>query len=393
MATMTVIGLMSGTSMDGVDLAVLSTDGDTLGGFGPTHFRPYDEAEKAVLRAALDLARTLTDRTVRPGALAESERIVTDAHAEAIEAVLRANPGLKPDLVGFHGQTVFHAPHRGITIQIGDGAALAARIGIPVVYDFRAADVAAGGGGAPFVPVYHRALVESAGLKGNVVLVNIGGVANITRIGADGSLLAGDTGPGNALIDDFVRARTGAAIDRDGALAARGAVDEVALSALMADPWFDEPFPKSLDRNAFSPNPVSLLSDADGAARALEVERDDLDRALVERDRRERRRRPELGGELRLDLALGLGVELQHHLHREEAAALDPGAGDGGPIGGERELRLVVAPRQLPAGRQVPDEVVAGVVEEHRDAVDHPGCVVEHVHVTSPSLSCGLSSA
>jgi anhydro-N-acetylmuramic acid kinase len=263
---MKVIGLMSGTSMDGVDLAVLSTDGEALGGFGPTLFRPYADPERATLRAALDVAKTLSDRTARPGVLAEAERIVTAAHAEAIEEILRANPNLKPDLVGFHGQTVFHAPHHGLTIQIGDGKALARRVGLPVVHDFRAADVEAGGGGAPFVPVYHRALAGRAGLTGDVVVVNIGGVANITRIGADGSLFAGDTGPGNALIDDFVQARTGASIDRDGALAANGTVDEIALSAMMADPWFDEPFPKSLDRNAFSPNPVVLLSDADGAA-------------------------------------------------------------------------------------------------------------------------------
>ena len=266
MTMLTVIGLMSGTSMDGVDLAVLSTDGEAIGGFGPTHFRPYSDAEKSILRAALVEARTLSERTARPGALAEAEQIVTDAHGQAIEETLRVNSSLKPDLIGFHGQTVFHAPHRGITVQIGDGAALAARTGVPVVHDFRAADVAAGGGGAPFVPVYHRALVARAGLAGDVAVVNIGGVANITRIGAGGSLIAGDTGPGNALIDDFVRARTGAMFDRDGLLALRGTVDELALSALMADPWFDEPFPKSLDRNAFSPNPVNLLSDENGAA-------------------------------------------------------------------------------------------------------------------------------
>jgi anhydro-N-acetylmuramic acid kinase len=116
------------------------------------------------------------------------------------------------------------------------------------------------------VPVYHRALVAGAGLTGSVVVLNIGGVANITRIAADGSMLAGDTGPGNALLDDFVRSRTGVVCDRDGALAARGSVDQAALSALMADPWFDEPFPKSLDRNAFSPAPVHALSLEDGAA-------------------------------------------------------------------------------------------------------------------------------
>ncbi len=262
----TVIGMMSGTSMDGVDVAVLVTDGEAIERFGPTLFRPYDEAERAVLRRALAEARGLSDRAARPGALAEAERIITDAHGEAVERLLAANPGLTADLVGFHGQTVIHAPDRLLTVQIGDGAALARRLGVPVVYDFRAADVAAGGEGAPFVPLYHQALARMAGLAGNVVVANIGGVGNITRIGADGSLTAGDTGPGNALIDDFVAKRTGAVMDEGGRLAAQGEVDELALSALMADPWFLEPLPKSVDRDAFSPNPVHLLSTEDGAA-------------------------------------------------------------------------------------------------------------------------------
>jgi anhydro-N-acetylmuramic acid kinase len=263
---MNILGLMSGTSMDGVDAAVLTTDGQTIASFGPRLARPYDEDERALLRRALVEARKLTDRTARPGVLAEAERMVTGAHAEAVEKLRRDNPGLVLDLVGFHGQTVFHAPERRLTVQIGDGAALARRLGLRVVYDMRAADVAAGGEGAPLVPVYHRALVDSAGLSGTVVVVNIGGIANITRIGADGTLTAGDTGPGNALLDDFVHARTGAAMDRGGALAARGRVNGAALKRLMADRWFDRPFPKSADRGAFSAAPVANLSDADGAA-------------------------------------------------------------------------------------------------------------------------------
>lgn len=266
MAMRSVLGTMSGTSLDGIDVALLSTDGEVVREAGPTLFRPYSDSERTVLKAALCDARDLADRTARPGALAEAERIVTHAHAEAIEQWMRNNADEAPELIGFHGQTVFHAAHHGITVQIGDGPALATRLGVPVVYDFRAADVAAGGEGAPFVPVYHRALVARAGLAAPVVVVNIGGVANITRIVADGSMVAGDTGPGNALIDDLVRARTGEACDHDGALAAGGTVDEIALSALMADPWFDEPFPKSLDRNAFSPAPVNALSVEDGAA-------------------------------------------------------------------------------------------------------------------------------
>jgi anhydro-N-acetylmuramic acid kinase len=168
--------------------------------------------------------------------------------------------------VGFHGQTVFHAPERRLTVQIGDGKALAKRLGRPVVFDLRAADVAAGGQGAPLVPIYHRALAARAGLRGTIAIVNIGGVANVTRIGMDGSLIAGDTGPGNALIDDFVRARTGAAMDLEGTLAAKGRVDDGALSAMLANPWFDRPMPKSLDRDAFAIDAVAGLSTEDGAA-------------------------------------------------------------------------------------------------------------------------------
>ena len=263
---MNVLGLMSGTSMDGVDAAVITTDGEAIAGFGPRLARPYSEDERALLRRALAQARSLTDRNARPGVLAEAEAMVTDAHAQAVEALFGANPGHAVDLVGFHGQTVFHAPERRLTVQIGDGAALAKRLALPVVFDLRAVDVAAGGEGAPLVPVYHRALVSRAGLSGTVVVVNIGGVANLTRIGADGGLTAGDTGPGNALIDDFVRARTGAAFDRDGALAALGTVDAAALARLIDNPWFVRPLPKSLDRDAFSAEPVAGLSDADGAA-------------------------------------------------------------------------------------------------------------------------------
>ena len=247
----TIVGLMSGTSMDGVDAAILVTDGETVGETGRTAFRPYTEDERAVLRQALAEAPALTDRSARPGALDAAERIVTEAHGEVVEQ-LRADGGGAIDLVGFHGQTVFHAPERRLTVQIGDGAALARRLGIPVIHDFRAADVAAGGQGAPFVPLYHRALVRMAGLAGDIVVVYIGGVSNITRSGRDGAILSGDTGPGNALMDDLMLARTGEKMDRDGARAARGVADMDRVAAALAAPWFAQAFPKSLDRNAFS---------------------------------------------------------------------------------------------------------------------------------------------
>ncbi|HVZ13210.1 MAG TPA: anhydro-N-acetylmuramic acid kinase, partial [Bauldia sp.] len=223
---------MSGTSMDGVDAAVVVTDGEAIAGYGPRHFRPYAEGERALLRRAVADARGLGDRMARPGALAEAEPMVTAAHREAVLALLESHPQTRVDLVGFHGQTVFHAPAQRLTVQIGDGPALARALGLPVVYDFRAADVAAGGEGAPLVPVYHDALVRRAGLTGNVAIINIGGVANLTRIGSDGTLVAGDTGPGNALLDDLMQSRAGVAMDEDGRMAAAGKVDRKALAAL-----------------------------------------------------------------------------------------------------------------------------------------------------------------
>ncbi len=146
----------------------------------------------------------------RAGALQSAEGLITAAHAEAVERFLSEHGIARAsiDLVGFHGQTVLHRPERGLTVQIGDGQSLADRLGIPVIHDLRAADVAAGGQGAPLVPVYHRALARGANLAAPLAVLNIGGVANVTFIGADGSLLAFDTGPGNALIDDFVHRLT-----------------------------------------------------------------------------------------------------------------------------------------------------------------------------------------
>jgi anhydro-N-acetylmuramic acid kinase len=214
----------------------------------------------------------LKDRGARPGGLAEAEALVTLRHAEAVEAFLSAAgiPAYAVDLVGFHGQTVFHDPALALTVQLGDGRALAHRLSIPVVWDFRADDVAAGGQGAPLAPVFHRALVEAAALRGPVAFLNLGGVANVTYVGADGELIAFDTGPGNALLDDWAFARRGEPFDRDGNLAASGTSSEVLLERLLDHPYFALPPPKSLDRHAFSHAAPADLSDADGAATLLQ---------------------------------------------------------------------------------------------------------------------------
>lgn len=269
MAIMTAIGLMSGTSMDGVDAAFIQTDGERIAAFGATMSRPYDEGERSLLRAALVAAASLDERSARTDVLTEAEQMVTQAHAQVVEALMRQQ-GWRPahiDVIGFHGQTVLHRPERALTVQIGDGQALSDQLGIPVVFDFRAADVAAGGQGAPLVPVFHQALVGSVPeLQGPVAILNVGGVANVTYLDGAAPPIACDTGPGNALLDDFMLEREGAMMDRDGAMALAGRPSEDVLAKLMRHPFFDMAPPKSLDRNAFSRVPVAGLSTADGAA-------------------------------------------------------------------------------------------------------------------------------
>jgi anhydro-N-acetylmuramic acid kinase len=261
------IGAMTGTSMDAIDLAYLETDGrDTLK-FGPSASYPFSDADRVVLREAVAAARYLGRRDERPGPLAKAEDLITRRHVEAIRAFLAAYgiASASVDLIGFHGQTVLHRPDFGLTVQIGSGEKLAREVGIDVAYDLRAADMAAGGQGAPLVPVFHRALAEASGAALPMLFVNIGGVANMTYVSGDDPV-ACDAGPGNALIDDLMLERTGQALDRDGACALSGTVNETALATLLDHPWFAQKPPKSLDRNAFSSAPVAALSTPDAAA-------------------------------------------------------------------------------------------------------------------------------
>ncbi|WP_424632108.1 anhydro-N-acetylmuramic acid kinase [Bradyrhizobium sp. SYSU BS000235] len=261
------IGLMSGTSLDGVDVALIETDGERIGAFGPTDYRRYSDQERELLRRALADAVSISERNERPGALSEAERLITEIHAEVVKRFLQNN-SIAPsaiDVVGFHGQTVLHRPEQRLTVQIGDGEALAKALGIQVVFDLRAADVAAGGQGAPLVPIYHRALVQMQKRSEPTVVVNIGGVANVTYIDNE-TLIACDTGPGNALLDDFMLRMTGEAVDRDGRTAANGRVDETWIARAMERPFFSQPAPKSLDRNDFAALKLDGVTAEDGAA-------------------------------------------------------------------------------------------------------------------------------
>jgi len=260
---------MSGTSLDGVDVALVETDGERVSALGPTGYRPYADEERALLRQALVEGVALSDRWSRPGILAKADQFVTTIHAEAVEHFLaeeRIDRG-EVAIVGFHGQTVIHKPEQKLTVQIGDGAELARRLKLPVACDFRAADVAAGGQGAPIVPVFHQAMARDLAHAHPIAVLNIGGVANVTYVDG-GDPVACDTGPGNALIDDFMRARTGAPYDNHGDVAATGTPDQDFINRVLEHGFFKLKPPKSLDRNAFAFTNIGLphFSVPDGAA-------------------------------------------------------------------------------------------------------------------------------
>jgi anhydro-N-acetylmuramic acid kinase len=258
--TLTAIGLMSGTSMDGIDIAIIESDGTGVSKRGAFATYPYAVSLRQRL---IDIIGHKPDASDKIATIAGD---VTDAHAEAVEDFL-GRAGIERasvDLIGFHGQTVFHDPDNGITCQLGDGARLSQSLGIDVVSDFRSADVAAGGQGAPLAPLYHAAL--AAPIEPPLGILNLGGVGNLTWISADGGIIAFDTGPANALVDDWMLRHTGAAMDEDGKAARQGTVNDAALAALLDNSYFAAAYPKSLDRDHFDASPVEALSLEDGAA-------------------------------------------------------------------------------------------------------------------------------
>ncbi len=260
------VGTMSGTSLDGVDAAMVLTDGERILDFGRSNYRPYTTEESRILRAALGRWPG------EPGVEAAAEVIET-AHAEVLVGMVDAR------IIGFHGQTLAHDP-QGLqgarrTHQAGSGQVLAEVLGRPVVWDFRSNDVEMGGQGAPLAPFFHFACAKWAHLETPVAFLNLGGVGNLTWVDprlpgpeAAGAVLAFDSGPANAPINDLIRARLGVERDEGGALARAGTVDDRIVEAFLAHPWFLKIPPKSLDRNDFHDllGAVHDLSDADAAA-------------------------------------------------------------------------------------------------------------------------------
>ena len=265
--SLTAIGLMSGTSMDAIDLAIIKSNGEDEINFGPSGSLDYTMAERSLLRSAMQKAHACDGPVPLTGVYAEAAGLVTQKHAYAVKAFLKDH-GLSArdiDLLGFHGQTILHRPDEKYTCQIGDGRALARLSGIDVVGDFRSADMLAGGQGAPLAPLYHKALSAKLLGEGNIAVLNIGGVGNVTFVNAEG-MLAFDTGPGNALLDDWMMSKTGRPLDAQGETARSGVVHDELLSVWMRHPYFNKAAPKSLDRHGFDTFGLESLSLEDGAA-------------------------------------------------------------------------------------------------------------------------------
>lgn len=270
MAAICAIGLMSGTSMDGIDIAMMITDGEQRVERGPAMTVAYDTAFRRRVESALDAAKVIERRDERPGNLADLEREITLRHAEAVRRFLDGSAGgwSKPELIGFHGQTVLHRPEKALTVQLGDGSLLARELDLPVVFDMRANDMAHGGQGAPLVPAYHAALARALPhrhARFPIAFVNIGGISNVTWIPEEGDPVAFDSGPGNALIDQWVAKYGGVPFDADGAIASEGGVVQPVVDRYLAKPFFGKRAPKSLDRNDFTLAEAEDLELADGA--------------------------------------------------------------------------------------------------------------------------------
>lgn len=363
---LTAIGVISGTSMDAIDVALVTSDGRDEVAFGPASSYPYRDATRRDLQAVIADAERAS-----AAPLAELEAAVTVDHLAAIErfAAEKAVDLTTVDLVGLHGQTVYHRPERRFTRQLIDGQAVADALGIPAVDRFRHADVEAGGEGAPFAPLYHRALAQ--GLEQPVMVLNLGGVANVTWIDGE-EVVAFDTGPASAILDDFVWRRLGRPYDEGGALAASGRVHDDLVAGFMANPFFARKPPKSLDRNDFHRRAqvVEALSDADGAATLAAFTVESLVAALDHVPRAARRWLVGGGGRLNRHLMARLSQRLGVPVEPVEAAGWDGDALEA-QLFGYLAIRSVKGlPLSLPSTTGVPRPMPGGRL--HRPATTRP---------------------
>lgn len=354
--TYTAIGVMSGTAMDGIDVALIETDGhhQVTALAGATY--PYPADVRATLQDIIhqpNLAATdpLKDLTTA----------VTLAHANAIQAFINEVKPRQVDIFGVHGQTIYHAPAKRLTRQLGCGQTLADTLGGKVVMQFRQADVAAGGQGAPLMPLYHAAI--TAKLPKPLMILNLGGVGNVTYLGED-EITAFDTGPGNALLDDLIRERTGKAYDENGVEAARGKVNLAILGQFLSQPYFSQPGPKSLDRQTFKPIVAAVnalsLPDALATLAACTIESAALANDLVPAPAT--RWLVTGGGRLNITLMKGLQAKLPAPVETIETIGYSGDFLEAQGFGYLAVRSLLGLPLSLPTTTGVPEPMTGGVV-------------------------------
>ena len=346
------LGLMSGTSLDGVDVAVIETDGERLVRSGESHTLYFSPEVRRGLEATMREALAWNFEGPAPNGFAAAEDVLDRVHAEAVEAL-----GADVDVVGYHGQTVLHRPDKRKTLQLGDGQRLANALGVPVVHDFRSEDVARGGQGAPLAPVYHRALTRQSGLQGVTAILNLGGVGNITVVDSD-SLLASDTGPANGPLDTWL-----GDIDHGGATSQAGQPDFGLIGQWLDAPFFRRDWPKSADRYDFDVQDEMVgMTKADGAATlaafaALSV-RHTVQRMGVQPDR--------LivcgGGRRNRTMMTLLSLELGCDVLPAEALGWDSDAIEAQAFAFMAVRVLRGLPNSFPTTTGVPQPVVGGVV-------------------------------
>jgi anhydro-N-acetylmuramic acid kinase len=358
----TALGSISGTSMDGIDVSVIETDGQRHVVAGPGATYPYPAQLRADLQAFLK-----NPEHAEHNPLADLETAVTTAHISAMAAFMQTH-GLGAnnlDLVGMHGQTVWHNPARRFTRQLGLGAVAARQLGVDTVGDFRQADIAAGGQGAPLAPLFHQALATQ--LEPPVMVLNWGGVGNVTYI--DGTtVIAFDTGPASALLDDWMLRRRGVAFDDNGQLASSGQVHEATLAALMQNPYFTQPAPKSLDRQEFHRRAkcVETLSDADGAATLSAFTVEATAAALAHVPRRPTRWLVAGGGRLNGDLMQRLATRLNVPVAPVEEVGWNGDFLEAQCFGYLAVRSVLGLPLSLPTTTGVPQPMTGGVLSKYR---------------------------
>ncbi len=347
------IGLMSGTSLDGVDAALLETDGADF--VRPVGFVSllYTNQEREAIR------RNFGKERKDPAA----EKIITDRHIEAVRALLEQEKISAGDVevIGFHGQTVYHNPAQRVTVQIGDAARLAKETGIQTVADFRSADVKAGGQGAPLLPLYHAARIRGDNIEPPVAVLNIGGVANVTWIGAN-KIMAFDTGPGNALIDDWVKSHDCGDYDKDGMYASKGTINKIFLEKLLANSYFEAKPPKSLDRDAWDVSALKGLSCEDGAATLAAFTVDAVKRALDFFPERPRQWLVTGGGRHNAFLLDYLGIVLAAPVNKVEKLGWNGDAVEAEGFAYLAVRSLFGEPLSLPETTGVPKPTTGGVL-------------------------------